>query len=122
MPEYVLENLIKKQQELGGIDVFKLKPGTLITVRTRKSLYKFKTTDEKGKLIATGGKYLPEEREIYFSGSTFGGSCIKVGWIGYLMHMEIWIGKKLITTTSVQDASIEGDGWKYEMDWKNKAA
>jgi hypothetical protein len=122
MLDPVLGKLIKKQEELGGIDVFKLKPGTLITVRTKNSLYKFKTTDKQGKLLGIGGKYLPEEREIYFSGSTFGGSCIKIGWIGYLMHMELWIGKKVIKTTSVQDASIEGDGWKYEMDWKNKVA
>lgn len=102
-----------------GIDVRKLKAGTILLVMTKNNLYKLVKTDKDGVVYAQGGKYLIEPVEVYFSGSTFGGSMIKIGWIGYGMIMEMHIieKKKGIKTSPVQAVKIIGNGWEYDIDW-----
>jgi hypothetical protein len=104
--------LIEKQEELGGIDVSKLKTGTKLIVETINSKYDITILDGR-KVLVQGGKYFKNPTESVLIGSTFGGSMIKVGWIGYDMYMEIGT----IRTSSVKTATIVGDDWQYEMKW-----
>lgn len=108
-------NKIKEQEELQGIDVSKLPLGCQIVVRTNNNIYKIKTGEDK--VWVQGGKYFPEKTECIFNGSTFGGSMLKLNWIGHGMYMEFNFDNKLITTSSVREAKIIGDGWHYNMDW-----
>lgn len=102
-----------------GVDVHKLKAGTILLIMTRNNLYKLIKTDRDGIVYAQGGKYFIEPTEVYFSGSTFGGSMIRIGWIGYGMIMEMHIveKKKGIKTSPVQAARIIGNGWEYDIEW-----
>jgi hypothetical protein len=102
-----------------GIDVNRLKAGTILLITTKNNLYKLIKTDREGVVYAQGGKYFTEPTEVYFSGSTFGGSMIKIGWIGYGMIMEMHIieKKKGIKTSPVQTARVIGNGWEYDLDW-----
>lgn len=121
MLDPLIQNLIDEQQELGGIDIYQLKAGTKLIVKTKNSIYKFTVTKEKGVLWAQGGKLLPHVQKVRLAGSTFGGSILKIGWIGYLMNMELWIDKKnYITTTPVRSAIIQGKDWSYKMEWDVK--
>jgi hypothetical protein len=119
--EYLSEEImaaIRKQEELGGINVHKLKLGTKLLVKTKNSLYSFESTIVPGEMIAQGGKYLLKPKKIYFSGSTFGGSMLKIGWIGYGMHMEMLLEpRRVLKTTPVLAARIIGNGWEYDMGW-----
>ncbi len=101
-----------------GIDVNKLKIGTRIFVATKNSLYKF-LKEDADTLVVQGGK-LKKPTKVNFSGSTFGGSVIKVGWIGHQMYMEMYIikSKKTFKTSQVVAARVVGDNWEYSMDWK----
>jgi hypothetical protein len=103
-----------------GVNVHKLKPGTLILARTRNSLYKIAKGDrDQYDVIIQGGKYFLEPINANFSGSTFGGSMMKIGWIGYGMYMEIFVNGKKYKTTPVQAARVIGHGWEYDLEWEN---
>lgn len=103
-----------------GIDVHQLKPGTLLLVVTKNSLYKIARCERRDEVYVHGGKFITTPKRGLFTGSTFGGSMIKVGWIGYGMQMEIFFPdeKARIKTSVVKAARIIGHGWEYDMDWK----
>ncbi len=104
-----------------GIDVHSLKPGTTVLVVTKNNLYKMiKGSEDKYDVSIQGGKLFPEVKKIKFSGSTFGGTMLKIGWIGKEMFMELYSieERKIYRTTGVTAARIVGDGWEYDMQWE----
>jgi len=111
-----ITSLNKEQEDNGGIVVSRLKPGTRIVVKTMYSTYEM-TVIEGSKVWVKGGKYFPEFVERYFVGSTWGGSCLKLHWIGQDMQMEFTNPPRGVRTSRVQSATVIGDGWTYEMDW-----
>lgn len=119
---YDLHDLIEESKDDPGIDFGRLKPGTKVRVDTLYSTYEF-TVLSGPKVMVKGGRYFREEREGHLSGSTWGGTCIKVNWVGYDMNMEIVYYKnekpKIIRTSRVQAATVYGDGWEYSLDWPN---
>lgn len=102
-----------------GIDVSKLKPGTKIFVTTINNLYTI-TIIDGCKVKVKGGKYFPNEEEKIFCGSTWGGSMIKLNWIGYDMCMEFGSQLYFVLTSRVQNAIILGDDWYYELSWSKE--
>lgn len=116
------ENIVKKiaaQDDLGGIDVSKLPVNCRIVVRTRNSIYKIKILPDN-RVMVKGGKYFPKPTECSFNGSTWGGSMLKLHWIGHEMYMEFVTDTDLITTSAVEEAKIIGENWHYDMEWTKK--
>ena len=104
--------------EENGIDTRKLEPTTKIIVETKNSTYEMEILDDKGNVLVLGGKFFTEPAKAYFNGSTWGGSMIKVGWVGYKMNMEIISrGSQILTTTAAQTARIIAPEWEYAMEW-----
>ena len=122
MLEKKLQAKIDRQKELNGIDVHKLRPGTKIEVQTKNSLYCMEILQEPGCVAVKGGPHFPELEPAEFDGSNWGGSMLKVGWIGYEMQMELRTTKKKVVTTPVQAAKVIGEGWEYAMDWPRPGA
>ena len=117
----LLEEALKSKSIENGINVHRLKEGTILLIVTKNSLYKIiKGPRDVYDITIQGGKKLPKPVKANFAGSTFGGSLLKIGWIGFLMHMEIHIpsSRRKLTTTGVRAARIIGDGWEYDMEWK----
>lgn len=114
-----IQRLFEEQDEKGGIDTRKLPAGTKFLVRTSHNEYTIENVDQSGKAVIQGGHYFPEPVVGFFSGSTFGGSMLRIGWIGHLMHMEFWHPhrRQVVTTSMVQSAKIVGPTWQYEMEW-----
>jgi len=114
-----LQKLYKIQEELGGIDTRKLKPGTKVKVWTKNSIYEMEILNYGGDVLVQGGKYFQEPTPMIFTGSTWGGSMLKMGWVGHMMSMEFqYPGKtRIIFTTFVRRAKIIGENFEYEMDW-----
>jgi hypothetical protein len=110
---------IEHQEEFGGVDTRKLNPGMRLEIQTKNTLYKMEITKEPGQVILEGGRHAPEATKVYFAGSTWGGSMLKMGWIGHHMHMEINLPDKVITTSPVQGVKLIGDGWQYEFGWQS---
>jgi hypothetical protein len=105
-----------------GINIHNLKAGITVLTLTRNSLYKIiKGSRDQYDISIQGGKHFREPTNANFSGSTFGGSMIKIGWIGYGMYMEFFLleHRKNYKTTPVQAARVIGPGWEYDMEWED---
>lgn len=114
-------NIAKSKALEVGIDVYRLRAGTIVLATTKHNLYKLIKMEDRTNVYVQGGKFFPEPTEAVFTGSTFGGSMIKLGWIGYGMYMEMYVVglRKRIKTSPVNAAKIIGNGWEYDMDWEN---
>ena len=119
----VLDAILKEQKELKGIQVDQLPKGTKINVTTKNSLYKMETL-RRNKVYLQGGTCkdgsitFPEKTLAYFLGSNFGGSAIKMGYIGYGLFMEFQIGRRYLITSSTKTVQIiaPDNSWSYEME------
>ncbi|MHA2043198.1 MAG: hypothetical protein ACW99G_00305 [Candidatus Thorarchaeota archaeon] len=120
IPQY--DAMINLQEENGGIQLEEQEVGTRIIVETKNSTYNLTIVDPKEKKIKVqGGKFWEEPATVYFCGSTWGGSMLKMGWIGFGMHMEFGHHEKpgVISTSAVKKATIIGEGWEYSFDWSS---
>jgi hypothetical protein len=116
-----IRRLFQEQDDFGGIDVSKLKIGTVVTVETQNNTYKLRVLGDR-MVAVQGGRYFESEQERPFHGSTFGGSMLKMNWIGYDMRMEFGNGRGVITTSPVRTALVSGDGWSFDMEWPSRIA
>ena len=101
-----------KDQEKRGIELNKLAVGTVIEAKTMNSLYRIRVLGGN-RFEAKGGAYFPEPTEVSIPGSTWGGSMLKMNWVGVGMCIEF----NPCTTTAVQTLKvIAPDGsWEYEL-------
>jgi hypothetical protein len=95
--------------ELGdGVDVRELAAGTIVSVRTRNSCYRFVIVEPETQLVlVSGGHWFPEPTEARVVGATGGGSMLKPGWIGEGLRLEIRHMNRPITTSPVDAVTIE---------------
>jgi hypothetical protein len=76
--------------------------GTTIVVATRHSSYQFAIVDAaQRQATVVGGKMFPEATDVRIEGATTGASVVKPGWIVVGLRLELSMGLKRITTSSV---------------------
>lgn len=104
---------ITEQEKRGGIDLTKLALGTKIEVRTRASSY-FIEAMGNDYFTVRGGKNFPTATVVGINGSTWGGTMLKMGWLGIGMNIEF---ANNVLTSSVQSLKvIAPDGsWNYDI-------
>lgn len=93
----------------GGIWMRDVEVGQTVLVQTKNTLYEFAKGDDHW--TGLGGKYMPRPRIINIHGSTFGGSMIRVGFIGVGMYLEFAKPDdeaRSVTTSVIQSAKIKG--------------
>lgn len=83
----VNRNIAQSEIE-GGVYLDKLEPGAVLHVRTKNTSYTVEKIEDGKYLISGHPKYCPTPSLTFISGSTWGGSMLKVGFIGRGMHME----------------------------------
>jgi hypothetical protein len=54
-----------------------------------------------------GGAFFPERTRACLSGSSFGGSCLKLGWVGIGLHLEFHAEDQWIITSHVRSIGVE---------------
>jgi hypothetical protein len=87
------------QAEMEGVFLKDIPDNSRVLVQTVNTLYQFDFKD--GQIIGVGGKYLPEPVPVEIHGSTWGGSMLKIQFIGIDMHLEFHvIGDDKSTVTS----------------------
>lgn len=89
-----------------GLDLRDVEPLTTMTIQTRNSHYRVVVTHGTS-VVVQGGQFFPDAVAARIDGSGFGGSLLKVGWIGVGMRMEIFAGDQRIITSPVREISIE---------------
>ena len=74
-----------------GLMFWDLCIGDELEIITIHSVYKFKMLDPpKGLAVASGnGKHFPSPTNVNLHGSNFGGSMIKMGWVGIGTWLEL---------------------------------
>ena len=58
-------------------------------------------------VLVQGGKFFPERTRACLSGSSFGGSCLKLGWVDIGLHLEFHAGGQWIITSHVRAIAVE---------------
>src|SRR5262245_16222474 len=75
-----------------AIDLGACQPSERIIVKTRGSIYELiVVAGRAGEVLVRGGRFFPEFREAILSGSTGGGSCLKLRSLGVGLCMEFLV-------------------------------
>ena len=93
--------------EVYGVPIEALDPGTTVWVATSHSHYQFVTLEAPGELLVTGGLMFPKGTIVRLEGATAGGSALKVGWILVGAKMEMRFGAVRIVSSRVRSVTIQ---------------
>ena len=89
-----------------GVHLRNLPPFTTLFVRTMNSLYRV-VIAEGLEVYVQGGAYFPDPTSAYLDGASSSGSCLRVGWIGIGLTVQIRCGAQCIITSPVRGIVIE---------------
>lgn len=104
---YTLERFAAAVEENPGVNLNDLAPITELTVRTMNSVYSIVVVGPPGAVMIRGGALFSEYVEARLTGSTLGGSCLKMGWIGQGFSMEIMGPMGRIVTSPIRAITVE---------------
>jgi hypothetical protein len=91
-----------------GLTLEGLAAGTTIVVTTRHSSYQFAIVDgAQRRATVVGGKMFPERTDVRIEGATTGARVIKPGCIVVGLRLELSMGLKRITTSSVTSFAVD---------------
>lgn len=104
---------IDSQNQDTGVFIKNLPKGTFVQVQTQNSTYIFECLGGSNIAIQGNGRYFNDRTEGALAGSTWGGSMLKMGWVGVGMHMEVWTQATGTVTTSeiAMVRVIRGQTW-----------
>lgn len=102
-----LDGFAAAAAECSGISLFDLDPLTEILVETCNSLYRI-VVSQRTDVLVQGGQFFPVTSAARLAGATFGGSMIKLAWIGVGMCMEICGDAGPIVTSPVRSIRVVG--------------
>ncbi len=105
-----LEGFAEEVSRVDGLSINELESISTLLIRTQNSLYRVIVLQPPdANIIVQGGHFFPEASEGRLIGSSFGGSFLKMGWIGIGFRMEIYQGLRRIVTSPVQSIEILRD-------------
>jgi hypothetical protein len=94
-------------EDEGGVDVRTLVAGTEVVVDTSNSRYCFVMLDEGSlRAVVRGGGRFDHQAEVRITGSTYGGSLLRIGWIEPGLFLELAVGGKRLGTSRVRSVRI----------------
>jgi hypothetical protein len=101
-----LDRIGEVVDDTAGVRLRDLPPFTTLLVRTKNSLYRVVITHWP-EVYIQGGAFFPHPTWAYIDGATLGGSCLRVGWIGVGLLLEIRSGGRHIITSPVRAITTE---------------
>jgi hypothetical protein len=95
-----LDGFAEDVSNADGLHVRDVETLATLLARTENSVYRIIPLEAgSSRVLIQGGRFFPEPTEVRFAGSGFGGSFLKLGWIGLGLRMEIlWDGQRIITS------------------------
>ncbi len=111
VPRYcTLSGFTEATSELRGLHIGSLAPVTRLAVTTSNTEYKITVIEPRDwKVLVQGGRFFPTERLAYLCGSGFGGTLLKVAWIGIGLCCELSTEGQRVVTSPVQHLRILTD-------------
>jgi hypothetical protein len=83
----VNRNIIQSEIE-GGVHLRDLPPGSVLSIQTKNRVYEMVVLGDGTALLSGHPKFCPEPTEVQIQGSTWGGSMLKMKFLGRGMHLE----------------------------------
>ena len=103
-----LDRIVAAASQADGIALLDVDAFTTLVVRTDNSVYRITIlTPHLREVLVQGGTFFPARTRACLSGSNFGGSCLKIGWVGLGLHMEFHAGDQWIITSHVRAIAVE---------------
>ncbi len=103
LSDEIRHNVIKSEIE-GGVYLDKLSAGDKLEVQTENHLYELVMLAADKAMISGHPEYCPVPIEVGIHGSSWGGSMLKVGFIGRGMRLEFRHPfYKIVTTSPIRD-------------------
>jgi hypothetical protein len=93
LSDEVNRNIAQSEIE-GGVWIEKLAVGAVLSIRTENTAYTLEKRGENDYWLSGNLRYCPTPTKVHINGSTWGGSMLKVGFIGRDMCMEFVIDFK----------------------------
>ena len=87
LSDEVNHNIIQSEVD-GGVHLPDLVPGSVLFIQTRNRVYRMVVLDGRKALISGHPEYCPHPAEVQINGSTWGGSMLKMRFVGRGMHLE----------------------------------
>jgi len=87
LSDEVNRNIVQSEIE-GGVFLEGLPPDTVLQIRTQHHFYTALLLGEGAALISGHPEFCPEPVQVTIAGSTWGGSMLKMHFIGRGMHLE----------------------------------
>lgn len=103
---------VESVKDAQGIFLKDIPEDALVEVHTQNSIYEITVIDpEDGKVAVCGsGRFFTRPEVCHLSGSTWGGSMLRVKWIGIGMHLEVVrIDGTRIVTSVVRNIEIKNN-------------
>lgn len=87
-----------------------LLPGTIVTVRTRNTMYRFKVLDGPRRQISiSGGRLFPCSTDVHLMGALDGEEGTKVGWIVEGLQLQLMTPEGPVITSVVEAVEVDAD-------------
>ncbi len=87
LSDEVNRSIVQSEIE-GGVFLEGLPPDTVLQIQTQHHFYTAQLLGEGSAMISGHPQYCPEPVQVIIAGSTWGGSMIKMRYIGRGMHLE----------------------------------
>lgn len=87
LSDAINHNIVQSEIE-GGVYLDNLVPGDMLTIEMRDWTCRLKNCGDYRAIICGHPLYCPEPVEVNIAGSTWGGSLLKLHFIGRGMHLE----------------------------------
>ncbi len=102
-----LDGFVDAVSQADGIGLTDVDAFTMLVVRTDNSVYQITVLQPYAReVVVQGGAFFPERTRACLSGSSFGGSCLKLGWVGVGLHMEFHAEDKWVITSHVREIAV----------------
>lgn len=102
-----LTGFTEATSDLRGLHLASLSALTKLSVRTRNTNYQLTVVEPSDwKVLVKGGRFFPQETLAFLCGSGYGGTLLKVAWIGLGMRCEISNENQRVVTSPVVDFEI----------------
>jgi hypothetical protein len=95
-------NIIGSEIE-GGVFLQDLPPGSLLSIQTKSRVYEMVVLGNGAVLISGHPEFCPEPTEVNIQGSTWGGSMLKMKFLGRGMRLEFDHPSGRILTSRILD-------------------
>ena len=103
-----LDGFTSEVADTDGVGLGELAALTTLTVTTLNSLYRVVVLDPpRPRILIQGGSFFPNPTEARLAGASFGGSMLKLSWLGCGLRMEVCSDGQRIVTSPVTSIEVE---------------